>query len=372
MLVPILPLYLLDQSFSGTAIGVVLAAAGLGGMLAQLPVGRLLGKRSETEVMVIGILLLAVSVAALGLVGTAVALASLRLVGGMGRTGWLLSRQTFLTRTVPDDIRGTAMSLFGGTTRISFLVGPLIGGAMAQQFGFATAFAVSGATTAAGLVPLLAWQPADSMAQPPKADSVSPPPPKLDARILLIAGIGQLLIISARQGRFVVLPLIGASVGMRPLEVAGLITATALPDLLLFPVAGHLMDKFGRLAAIVPAFTIMGLGLIVLALAPSTSFIVVAAVVMGIGNGLSSGSMLTLASDLAPPEAPAKFLAALGTIRDGGTLSGPFIVGWVTDLAGERTSSTVLGLVAFAGIAVLGFGVGETKSRHKPMTAPVE
>ena len=61
-----------------------------------------------------------------------------------------------------------------------------------------------------------------------------------------------------------VLPLIGTAVGLSPADVGLLIGAGGLADFLLFPVSGFLMDRFGRLAAIVPAFSLMGAGLFLL------------------------------------------------------------------------------------------------------------
>ena len=159
MLAPLLPLYLAEVGLSDSTLGLVIAAAGVGGMASQVVWGRLIDRLGDNTVLVIAIAVITGSVAAFGVVGSAVALGAMRLIGGMGSAGWVLSRQTFLTRATDPATRGKAMALFGGTTRTAFLVGPAVAGVVAETAGFGTAFLVSALTTAAGVVPLLAWRP---------------------------------------------------------------------------------------------------------------------------------------------------------------------------------------------------------------------
>lgn len=381
MLVPILPLYLASVGLSESELGVVLAAAGLGGMVSQVAIGRVLVNWSETTVMVLAVSLIGITVASLGLVAGAVALAALRLGSGVGSAGWLLSRQTFLTRTVETTFRGRAMATFGGTTRVAFFVGPALGGVLAERYGFPAAFATSAAMTAAGIVPILVWQGREDAHRrtiglaPATPDPPAPTPNAVDdaegalraplrdhAGILAIAGLGQVLVIAARQGRFLILPLIGSDLGLTAGEIGALVSVGAFADLVLFPLSGLVMDRYGRLFAVGPAFAVMGGGLFLLAAAASTTMVGIAAVVIGIGNGLGSGSMLTLSSDLAPRDAPSEFLAALGTIRDAGRIVGPIVVGVIADTLGLASAAATLGALSLAAVAIFVFGVGETRT----------
>ncbi len=373
MLVPILPLYLRDLGLSFTWVSLIIAAAGLGSMFAQLPVGRLLLKVGESPVMIGSLLVVAVSAAVTGLIGATVALVGLRLMWGVGSVGWLLSRQTFLTRTVDQGVRGRAMSVFGGTTRLAFLLGPLISGFVAASAGFRVAFAVAGFTTVLGLLPLLFWQRRSALGIADRAATTKTERVSLQPHLatLAIAGAAQICIMAARQGRFVVLPLLGKEVGLGEEEIGALVAAGGFFDMILFPVAGFLMDRFGRLFAIVPSFSLLGVGLFVLASVQTTLGITLAAIVIGIGNGLGSGTMLTVSSDLAPLEAPSEFLGALGMIRDSGRIGGPLVVGFLADQTGLSASATALGVVALLGAAIFGFGVGETRDRQATAATPM-
>lgn len=371
MLAPLLPLYLADVGMSESVLGLVIASAGVGGMISQIGWGRLIDRVGDNTVLILAVAVIACSVAVFGVIGSAIALGALRLFGGAGSAGWVLSRQTFLTHATDPATRGKAMALFGGTTRSAFLVGPVLAGFVAEFAGFPAAFLMSAATTGLGAVPLLFLRQRDTApGAEGKADGTPPPisRPSLlpHVRSLLLAGSGQVLVIAVRSGRFVLLPLIGEAVGLSPTDVGLLIGLGGLADLLLFPLSGLLMDRYGRLYAIVPAFTFMGAGLFLLAAATTGFAVTIAAVVIGLGNGLGSGTMLTLSADLAPAEAPSGFLAALGTIRDAGKVAGPLAVGIITDAASLSVSATVMGATSLAAAAVIAFGIGETLDRSTP------
>lgn len=373
MLVPILPLYLRDLGLTFTWVSIIIGAAGIGAMAAQLPIGRLLLRTGESKVMIGSLVVVATTAALTGIIGATIALVCLRLVWGVGSVGWLLSRQTFLTRTVDAKVRGRAMSVFGGTTRLAFLLGPLISGVVANSAGFRTAFLVTGITTLLGLLPLLFWQRrsplgiADRATRKPSHQASLAP----HTKTLAITGAAQICIMVARQGRFVVLPLMGDDLGLGEDEIGALVAAGGFFDLLLFPVAGYLMDRFGRLSAIVPSFTLLGIGLFVLASVQSPAGIAMAAIVIGVGNGLGSGTMLTVSSDLAPIDGPSQFLGALGMIRDSGRIGGPLVVGVLADQAGLSPAAAALGGFALVGTVIFWFGLGETRDRGGDTGPPV-
>ncbi len=365
MLVPILPLYLRDLGLSFTMVSLIIAAAGIGSMMAQVPFGKLLTTVGETPVMVGSLIVMGLMAGLTGFAGFAVALVGLRFVWGVGSVGWLLSRQTFLTRTVDPRTRGRAMSFFGGTTRLAFLIGPVVSGVLAANYGFATAFAATGIVTVVGLVPLLVWHRRNGVAAGSGTTRRDAPHHSLRPYLptLAIAGAAQICVMAARQGRFVVLPLLGDKIGLAEDEIGALVAIGGLADLLLFPIAGVLMDRFGRLSAIVPSFSLLGIGLFVLATVQTELGIAAAATVIGIGNGLGSGTMLTIAADLAPTAAPSQFLGALGTVRDAGKIAGPVAVGLLADSTGLSSSAAALGTVSFLGVFLFWFGVGETRDR---------
>jgi MFS family permease len=84
---------------------------------------------------------------------------------------------------------------------------------------------------------------------------------------------------------------------------------------------------------------------------------------IGIGSGLSSGTMLTLGTDLAPPEEPGPFVAGFQTVSAAGSFSGPLLVGWVADIYGLRTAALALAVTLADGAVWIALVIGETRTR---------
>jgi MFS family permease len=363
LLIPVLPLYLKNSGLSLGTTSVVLAAVGFGAALGSLPAGSLIARFGERRVLFGSLAALAATTAMLGVTIALIALIALRMAAGASNVALRLSRQTYIARRVAGERRGRSMAMIGGSFRFSLLVGPLAGGWLADTVGFGATFAIAGACAACGLIPpLLAG--AHPIPPRPDADSVRQfgvaEAMRTHWRLLLLAGVVPLLVMTVREGRFVVLPLISDDLGLSPTAVGAVITVGTTADLLLFPVAGFVMDRFGRLFAMVPAFALIALGLVMLGIADTTRSVVIAGAVIGVGNGLSSGTMLTLGSDLAPADATGPFLAGLAAMQDGGRVVGPLLVGAVGAVTTLGTASIGLAIVMLAAIVWLVTVIGET------------
>ena len=362
MLIPVLPLYLRDVGLSYGSVSVVLAAAGLGGVAGQIPVGSIIGRVGVLRVVVAATFALGASTALLGVTTSVAALTVFRVAAGFGNAGWSLSRQTYLSLSVPSRVRGRASAGFGGVLRFAWLVGPVAGGAAAEHLGFTEAFVLTGLVMLAGLAPVAGR--GARAAMPP------PVPPRDDAgfrrvvrdhrQSLMSAGSVLFLLAAVREGRVVVIPLIGAAMGLDVADVGILVAIGAATDLLLFPLAGWLMDRYTRLAASVPAVLLLAAGLFVIAAADTTGALVVGAAVAGVGNGIGAGIMLAVGADIAPRHDAGRFLALFGLTREAGRFAGPLLVGLFAATASLSAAAAALGVLAIL-VAALFIGVlGDT------------
>ena len=362
VLIPVLPLYLTDSGLSLGLASVVLASVGLGATIGGLPVGTLVSRLGDRAVLFVSLVMIAASTAALGLTTTAIALVALRLTTGVSNIGLRLACQTYVTRHVGIGRRGRSMAMIGGSFRFSALLGPLLGGWLVDTTGYTTTFAVAGGLTLIGLLPALMAGPEPPTITSPQRQFGAIKAIRTHWRVVLVGGLVPLLVMAVREGRFVVLPLIGDDIGLSPTVVGAVVSVGTAADLVLFPVAGWIMDRFGRLSAMVPGFGLVAVGLVLLGLANSTTTIVLAGTVIGIGNGLSSGSMLTLGSDLAPDDSTAPFLAAMAAMGNAGRMVGPLLVGVVGAVAGLGGASFALAGVLVAAIVWLVVVIGETRT----------
>uniref|UniRef100_UPI00211A3875 MFS transporter n=1 Tax=Microbacterium sp. BF1 TaxID=2821146 RepID=UPI00211A3875 len=113
---------------------------------------------------------------------------------------------------------------------------------------------------------------------------------------------------AVRSARQVVLPLWGLSLGLDASTIALVVGISGAIDFALFYASGQVMDRFGRLWAAMPAMVLMGAGFLALSFTHDVDAAVLwfgmFAAVLGVGNGLSSGILLTLGADVAPKREP--------------------------------------------------------------------
>ena len=373
MLVPVLPLYVAELGAGFALVGLALAAEAIGMLLADVPAGSVLRRLDRKVVMLTGVGLVGASVALVPLVGSVAAVIALRLAAGVGATLWGLSRHAYLTEVVPSAARGRSIAAFGGAQRIGMLLGPALGGVIAAAFGFAAAFA------AFGLVSVVAFALCALFLEPRGDAGHASPRQRLghrealrrvlveQRRLLLVAGAGQLMAQMIRSGRRIVLPLYGAvALGLDVQAIGWVLSVAALFDVALFPLAGVIMDRWGRKWAIVPCFAVQAVGMALVPLSGGFIGLAVAGAVIGIGNGLGSGTMMTLASDLAPADTIGEFLGVWRLIGDAGATGGPVAVGAIADLVTLTSATLLIAAVGFGAAAVFAFAVPETHRRGPP------
>jgi MFS-type transporter involved in bile tolerance (Atg22 family) len=95
----------------------------------------------------------------------------------------------------------------------------------------------------------------------------------------------------------------------------------------------------------------------------SVSGLALVASLIGFGNGLGSGTMLTLGADLAPKESRGEFLGMWRLIGDFGHSTGPLLVGAVAGVLALPPASLVIGVGGIVASLIFAFLVPETARR---------
>ena len=189
-------------------------------------------------------------------------------------------------------------------------------------------------------------------------------------RVLFTAGTGHIFAQAIRSGRPVVLPLYGAfALGLNEQEIGLAVSASAAVDMTLFPLAGYLMDHFGRKFAIVPSFALFSASMALLSQARDFTGLILIGLLIGFSNGIGSGSMLTLGTDLTPSERPGEFLAVWRLVGGIGDMGGPVVVGGVADVFGLMLAPFFVAALGLCGALTLGLFVPETLEKRSAASA---
>lgn len=348
---PILALSARDLGASSAQAGFIVALVGVGSLLANLPAAALATRYGERRAMV--------GAALFSLLGLVLCLLAANpwLFGmgvfmvGMASAVFLLARQTFLIEAVPLHLRARAMSTLGGTMRIGMFAGPFIGAAFIHWMGLPGAYWLAiFSMLGAGLVSL-----AIPDLEPRQTARVSASSrismrqlAGKHAHVLLTLGVATALVSALRACRQIVIPLWADHIGLDATTTALIYGLMGAVDMLLFYPAGKVMDVRGRFWVAFPSMLIMGLSLLIMPWTTGFVSLLVVCLVLGFGNGIGSGIIMTIGADASPSEGRTVFLGMWRQITDLGGSGGPLLLSGLTAIASLAT-----GIVSIGGIGLM-------------------
>ena len=326
---------------------VITALLPIGRIIADLPAGAIAARLGDRMAMILASGIAVVGMALLALAPSLTVLGLGALLLGATDAVYALARQSYLTESVPVLMRARALSTLGGVHRIGLFIGPFAGAAIVHVTGSTPTIYWLGVATSilAALVVAVATDP-DQRRKERGVPAGLLAVVREHRRTLSTLGIAVLLVGATRGARVTVVPLwaehleLGAATTSLVFGIAGGI------DMLLFYPAGKIMDLKGRRAIAVPSMLVMGVAMVLIPLTTTAGGLTAAAMLLGFGNGIGSGVIMTLGADTAPPHARAQFLGAWRLLADLGNAGGPLIVS-----AGAALGSIALGITAMGPIA---------------------
>lgn len=387
----VIPAIAAAATFFGASVALAAATVtliGIGSLIANAPAAQLASSAGERTTIIIS--------AAVGALGVLLGWATVAdwfgvdrqidfvgfLIGvlmlGMAGAGFNLARQSYLAVAVPVTHRARAMSLLGGMMRIGTFVGPFIGSAVQAWIGLQGAFAVG--SIAMGIAMVISFWITDlnqapgpgsnaaELSSEKRADEhqehlsaaevalIARPTMRSLAkrywRVLLTSGVGVVCLVAMRASRSAVIPLWAEHIGLSPAHASLIYGVAGAVDTLMFYPAGMLMDRKGRRTVAVPCLAVLALGAAAIPLSSSLGGLMIAAVLIGLGNGFGAGIVMTLGADYAPAPGRAKFLGLWRLLSDAGFLLGPLMVSAVTALVSLAAGIWLLASVAGIGALI--------------------
>jgi len=376
LLTPVIPYYAESFGVSYGWVGILTAAQALGTLMTDLPSGLLISRLGHRRAMVLGLAIGTVASAGLAWAGSVAVALAYRLVSGVGFSLFGIARHAYFTEYSKVANRGQSLALFGGLVRVGQFVGPMVGGALAAASGLRVPFLVSALCCVPALLCIMLFTVDQRTADQTSALSMLSRERKARrgrfwallgdrAGVLVPAGVGHVFAQVIRSGRNTIIPLYAAGALSLDVDRVGLLMGIAAAvEMVMFAPAGWLMDHLGRKAAIVPSFTIQAVGMAFIPLTGDFVGLLACATAIGLGNGLSSGAMMVLGSDLAPPGARGEFLGVWALIGDAGGTGGPALVGFASDVLSLPAAALSMALAGLAAAVTFGLFLPETLRRR--------
>lgn len=363
----ILPLFALDLGASAAIAAIVFSLRGLGNMTVDVPAGYAAARLGDKYTMLVGVGIMAMTGLVASQAESAETLAVAAFLFGGAMSTWLLARLTHISEAVPMHQRGKAISTMAGLQRLGNLIGPVASGFVADRLGFGYVFAGVSVIAAFSFI-LVIFSVKDNKKghhdESPGIVRLVPTILGAHRRTFATAGIAILLLTVLRAGRQLLIPLWGEALGLDPSDIGLIAGAAAAIDMSMFPIAGYVMDNWGRKYAAGSCLAILSLGVLLVPATDTFLTLMFVAMLAGIGNGLGSGINMTLGADFAPARERGEFLGVWRLMGDSGSFAGPVLMGYIANTFVLGTAFTVTAGLGFGGVAIIIFLVKETLQKH--------
>lgn len=306
----------------------------VGTLVADIPAARLINIIGERKAMLLA--------AAIGSVGVLVSLlsATLWMLGaGMFLLGaavavFALARHSFLTEAVPYSHRARSLSILGGVFRAGHFIGPMIGALLITFIDIQAVYWNALIFCALAATVLLFVKPDRMPDTPGTSKGATWMVAKRESKKLATMGVVSAIMGSLRTARIVALPLWALHIGLSPAMTALYIGIAGALDLALSYTSGQIMDRYGRRWAALPTLLGLSLTFSLLTIADDPTTFLAVALLMSVANGVGSGIILVIGSDLAPKGERNEFLASYRLLVDAGVAATPLAISGITALFG--------------------------------------
>jgi PPP family 3-phenylpropionic acid transporter len=358
---PYLPLYWKSQGYSGAALGTLLTMMGLGGLLAQAPMGYLSDRGGQRR----GLVFAAMSAAALIILAYPlyrafwmVALATLTLAG-MYR-----SCDALVQALVGDWVAGTAMASTYGRLRMFGSIGWVVSLLVSAQVAFMTDWRLVPGTS--WLAPMFAvvavlWVAAGCsilLARTvPLADRLRVGPWTALKTVARAPGVGRFLVAFALywtglQSISAFLSLYLRQMGASHALISTTFVVSAVSETPVIYLAGRWADAWGERKCLAIAFGTLPVRLVLDALAPSPAWLLPTQAMHSVTYGLMMVGSVTYINHRLPASLRASGQGALGAVMGMAATAAPFLGALVANGPNYRAVFAVMAVIVAAGWAV--------------------
>lgn len=347
LILPSLPFWARELGASGAVLGILFAAYSGAQLVGSIFLGQLSDRWGRRPVLLLSLTGTSLAMAGSALADSLLALTIARLVGGLF-AGSIGVGQAYIADVTTPEERPKFMGFLGAAIGGGFTFGPALGvGAVTMGWGFQGAAWIAAALGGCNLV-LAALRLRESK-----------------RRVTGPSRIGGLRVaFSQRAIRFIMLAIFLSTVAFVAMETAlgfytkdrfergpesfgALLVIAGIVSMLVQGGAiGRLTARFGVRPLAVVGSVLTGIGLAGLALAPTFGFVVVAVVILALGQGLALPTLSSLLSYEASDNHVGEVLGAGRSMSSAARVVGPMLAGRLYDWDGTSPFWTAM-LVSF-------------------------
>ena len=384
-LAPILPLFTESEfHVNRTQVGIAVGLFGISRIFTSLPAGYLTQRYGRRVVLQIGSIVSVFGAVMVAFSFSYTWLVCWRFISGLGWSVYLTGSSVYLRDVASADNRARFLSLLEMSILAGQSLGPLLGGYLGDRWGYRIPLHISAVFVAMSFLVLQFLVPESRSDNSSTSEMVRNQTGNeshdndgdivekhglltlLISPAFIFVGMFTLMIVANRQGgRFSVLPLYGENKGFTASQLGSFISVTHIPQFFTTMLSGFLSDKFGRKSTIIPAVTLIVIGLILFIFTDNVPKLILSGILLGLGEGLAGPPSLAFFADIAPPGLEGVTMGLYRTFGGVGSAIGALLLGGIADLSGFAASLIVdAALLICAAVGVMVF-VRETLSKKE-------
>ena len=297
----------------------------------------------------------------------------LEFIGQMGVSMWTTSTGVLVGDVTTPENRGRVMAVRTMSSRIGFVAGPAIAGALAVTLGLRYVFLFSTLTKIINLV-VMFWisesRPEEarqrSRLQEPVADKEGLWKSVFLTKTFIALALVTFGMSMMQMGVFQTLVPVHTQeeIGLSEFDIGNLVSfASVIALLIAFP-NGAVSDRYGRKVSLVPGTVFLAAAAVLLAMSGNYAGIVAMMIMYGIAEGMVQGSTQVYAVDMAPVERRGTVVGAWTIFMSMGGVATPLLVGWLYTDFGPMFAFNVVGGFLFVSAMTMAFMAKETVGRR--------
>jgi predicted MFS family arabinose efflux permease len=348
--VPILPLHAEALGASLAMVGAIVASYAIAQLLLRIPIGvgaDLLGRRRPFAL--VSLALSGVAAVWLALADDPWSLFWARSLTGLAAAGWVAISVLYASYYSPSRATAATSALMAANTG-GILIATPIGALVAELWGVRATFALAAAVAAVGMA-LLAAAPEPPMERARYSVATFGRVVRR-AELWQISLVAVALIFVTFATTFGFLPLLSEEAGASTVEVGWVATVAvgaALPGVLATP---RLVDRLGVRGTLLVASVLSALALAAMPAADSWELVALLQLPAGVGRGVLTTVLLSLALRVAPPAEQATAMGVYQAIYAVGMFAGPAVSGPVAEAWGIAAVFYLSAAVTLGGLAL--------------------
>jgi MFS family permease len=368
IVMPAIPVFAKTFGVTNAAIGLIVSAFAITRFTSGLVSGALTDRFGERKVFAAGVFMVAVFTLLAGLAQNYQQLLIFRASGGLGSSMFSVAAGSVIMRSVDDQHRGQAQSVYQGAFLLGGIAGPAVGGLLSIISLRAPFFVYSILLFVSGIV-ALAFLKSDSAvhhinkSKENESTSIAQAFAMKPYRIALILAFISTWVFFGLRSSILPIFVIEELDSTTAVVGYGLALSAVLQGVFLLR-AGRFSDSKGRKAASIIGANAVMVGVLLLTFATNTWIYLLSMAVIGFGGAFLATVPASIVGDIIKGKG-GKVIAVFQMAGDAGMIVGPVVVGWLSDLYSYRVAFGASAAI-FLVVLYLAYQIPETRNTEGP------